>query len=452
MSRFHNFDEVYSALYVDFDNIYTRLAEQDVHLARTFATTPQRWLRWIEGHALRMMYGDGVRRRILKRCCYLNPHRYHEFRPFFIRAAFQVVDCPPLTNYGKTSADIHLVMDCMDALAHTTRFDEIIILSGDADFTPLLLRIQEHARRSIVLSVGYTSPAYVAACSWRIREDWFIAQALEENTAEGLETREERFEPRPENDEYRTVKSENRRNGQGKSATQPPREDKSPLSMERAKRRELTDAVKRLVEESSAPMSMPTIAQYLQQEHETPSDWYGAGTLKALLLSLDLTPLEMSPAGQGYLYDPEQHSRPEDTSIRDDFRQHMPELFAFALKAHQLTDLPLLKPDHYAMLLIYLAEAVENQGFSHSKTIRGLEERFEEEGLSISAIQISFVIDAIIRGGFQLGKYGKGKAILNLDEMRRAFLQRAVELCRLSQLSLDNKGQQMLASWLCGAA
>jgi len=180
MGRFQNFDEIYSALFVDFDNIYTRLMEQDAVLAHTFASNPQRWLRWLEGHALRMMYGEGVRRRILKRCCYLNPIKYQEFRPFFIRAAFQVVDCPPLTNYGKTSADIHLVMDCMDILSHPTRFDEVIILSGDADFTPLLLRIQEHARRSLVLSVGYTSPAYAAACSWRIREDWFMAQALEE--------------------------------------------------------------------------------------------------------------------------------------------------------------------------------------------------------------------------------------------------------------------------------
>ena len=45
MTRFQNFDEIYSALYVDFDNIYTRLSEQDPALARTFATNPQRWMR-----------------------------------------------------------------------------------------------------------------------------------------------------------------------------------------------------------------------------------------------------------------------------------------------------------------------------------------------------------------------------------------------------------------------
>lgn len=184
MKQFGGIEEVFSALYVDFDNIYTRLAENDAELGRAFGAMPQRWIRWLEIHALRILYGEGVRRRILKRMCYMNPQWYQEYRSSFIRAAFQVVDCPPLTQQGKTSADIHLVMDCMDDLSHPTRFDEFIILSGDADFTPLLVRLQEHARRTLVLSVGYASPAYTAAASWRIREDWFIQQALEEARAE----------------------------------------------------------------------------------------------------------------------------------------------------------------------------------------------------------------------------------------------------------------------------
>ena len=184
MARFTGFDEVFSALYVDFDNIYTRFLEIDPEAARAFGSVPYRWVRWIENHALRILYGEGVRRRILKRMCYLNPQRYQEYRNPFIRSAFQVVDCPPLTTRGKTSTDIHLVMDCMDDLSHSTHFDEFIILSGDADFTPLLIRLQEHARRTLVLSVGYSSPAYTAAASWRIREDWFLQQALRDERAD----------------------------------------------------------------------------------------------------------------------------------------------------------------------------------------------------------------------------------------------------------------------------
>ncbi|WP_374280703.1 NYN domain-containing protein [Desulfovibrio sp.] len=187
MARFTGFDEVFSALYVDFDNIYTRFLEIDPEAARAFGSVPYRWVRWIENHALRILYGEGVRRRILKRMCYLNPQRYQEYRNPFIRSAFQVVDCPPLTTRGKTSTDIHLVMDCMDDLSHSTHFDEFIILSGDADFTPLLIRLQEHARRTLVLSVGYSSPAYTAAASWRIREDWFLQQALRDERTDDVD-------------------------------------------------------------------------------------------------------------------------------------------------------------------------------------------------------------------------------------------------------------------------
>ncbi|MDE5831573.1 MAG: NYN domain-containing protein [Desulfovibrio sp.] len=178
MGRFSGFEEIYSALYVDFDNIYSRLAETDPEAARVFGSAPSKWVRWIENHALRILYGDGVKRRILKRACYFNPQRYQDFRTPFIKAAFQVIDCPPLTARGKTGADIRLVMDCMDDLNHPTRFDEFIIMSGDADFTPLLIRLRERARRTLVLFAGYSSPAYTAAASWRVREDWFVAQAL----------------------------------------------------------------------------------------------------------------------------------------------------------------------------------------------------------------------------------------------------------------------------------
>ena len=47
--------------------------------------------------------------------------------------------------------------------------------------------MQEHARRTLVLSVGYSSPAYTAAASWRIREDWFLQQALRDERADDVD-------------------------------------------------------------------------------------------------------------------------------------------------------------------------------------------------------------------------------------------------------------------------
>jgi hypothetical protein len=174
-----------TALFVDFDNIYLRLQHEDPRAADQFATHPSRWLAWLrEG----LPFGDGpsdlpLRRKILFRRCYLNPSVFGRFRPDFSRAAFEVVDCPPLTSGGKTSADIHMVMDILDTLNHPTHFDEFIILSGDADFTPVLLRLSKHDRRSAVLAIGPASAAYKAACDHLIDEDTFLEEAIGVDTS-----------------------------------------------------------------------------------------------------------------------------------------------------------------------------------------------------------------------------------------------------------------------------
>jgi hypothetical protein len=167
---------VRSALFVDFDNIYLGLQREDPVAAEQFATDPTRWLLWLQN---RLTQQDGDRKRkILLRRCYLNPSQFGRFRPYFTRSAFEVVDCPPLTSGGKTSADIHMVMDILDTLGHATRFDEFILLSGDADFTPVLLRLSKHDRRSAILAVGPASVAYKAACDLLIDQDTFLEEAM----------------------------------------------------------------------------------------------------------------------------------------------------------------------------------------------------------------------------------------------------------------------------------
>jgi hypothetical protein len=168
---------VRSALFVDFDNIYLGLQREDPVAAEQFATDPTRWLLWLQNR-LTQQDGDGRKRKILLRRCYLNPSQFGRFRPYFTRSAFEVVDCPPLTSGGKTSADIHMVMDILDTLGHATRFDEFILLSGDADFTPVLLRLSKHDRRSAILAVGPASVAYKAACDLLIDQDTFLEEAM----------------------------------------------------------------------------------------------------------------------------------------------------------------------------------------------------------------------------------------------------------------------------------
>ena len=151
-----------SALFVDFDNIYGGLQELDPAAARAFATNPSALVAWLEGGG--EDWTGLFERRFLVKNCYLNPEVHRKYRSYFASAGFRVVDCPSLTRQGKSAADIHLVLDVVDSLEHRTRFDEYIICSADADFTPLMARIRSHDRRTVMIAAGPASSAYQAVC------------------------------------------------------------------------------------------------------------------------------------------------------------------------------------------------------------------------------------------------------------------------------------------------
>ncbi|HEX8180105.1 MAG TPA: NYN domain-containing protein [Pyrinomonadaceae bacterium] len=170
-----------TALFVDFDNIYVGLDKIDPEAAQSFATYPARWLAWMEQGMPSRENGAAAtleKRAILIRRCYLNPKLFYNFRPYFTRSAFSVVDCPPITQRGKNSTDIQMVMDILDLMNHATRFDEFIILSGDSDFTPVLLRLRAHDRRTSILTIGPIAPAYRAAADLVVSSDTLIEDAL----------------------------------------------------------------------------------------------------------------------------------------------------------------------------------------------------------------------------------------------------------------------------------
>jgi hypothetical protein len=156
------------ALYVDFDNVYIGLRRLDPAAAEEFAGSPTRWLTGLER-------GSDVEgpftRRFLVRSCYLNPTAFGQFRPNFTRAGFRVVDCPSLTQQGKSSADINLVLDAVDALSGPTRYDEFVILSADADFTPLALRFRAEDRRVTIVTASPAASAYRAVADTVITAD-----------------------------------------------------------------------------------------------------------------------------------------------------------------------------------------------------------------------------------------------------------------------------------------
>jgi NYN domain-containing protein len=190
-----------SVVFVDYDNIYLSLKRKSEEAAKRFAREAGRWLREIESGGLitptNAPFGSAPRRIVMNRCYgnpvpRRNPHdnstdmsSFPFVRHHFLRAGFEVIDCPPLTAQLKNSADIRMVMDIRDLLLHDTYFDEFIILSGDADFTPVLIRLRAHARRTVVFANDFTAAPYTAICDGEVREAALIELILAGEAGEG---------------------------------------------------------------------------------------------------------------------------------------------------------------------------------------------------------------------------------------------------------------------------
>ncbi len=208
---------VKTAIFIDFDNFHSNLEKLNPRAAERFADDPASWLEWFRlgRHApapapapadaragapadatadaptdaptdapmdARADAPTDARpaapRRLLLRRCYLNPDKFRRHRAGFVRAGFTVHDCPPLTTRGKNAADLWMTIDILDAIAHPTGFEEFIILASDADFTPVLLRLREHDRRTVLINDKLMAAALRAACDVVVPQDRFMAEAL----------------------------------------------------------------------------------------------------------------------------------------------------------------------------------------------------------------------------------------------------------------------------------
>jgi NYN domain len=184
-----------SAVFVDYDNIYLSLKRKNEEVAKRFARDAVLWTKAIESGALITSTNGpstSEQRRIVMNRCYGNPvprrnqtdnstdmNSFPFVRHHFLRAGFEIIDCPPLTAQLKNSSDIRMVMDVVDHLAHGTYFDEFVILSGDADFTPVLHRLRAHARRTVIFANDYTAAPYTAISDGEVRESDLISLLLD---------------------------------------------------------------------------------------------------------------------------------------------------------------------------------------------------------------------------------------------------------------------------------
>ncbi|MCP4380200.1 MAG: NYN domain-containing protein [Hyphomicrobiales bacterium] len=169
-------DTIKSALFVDYDSFHRSLKAAKIDIAESLAQRAADWVAAIESGALVVPAPDKeVRRRTLVRRCYADPRLLEKNRAALIAAGFEVIDCPPLEGRQRNAAEIHMVLDTMDALEHPTGYDEFMLLSADADLTPVLLRLRAHDRATVIFANDVTGTNYKAIADAMIEEAAFTA-------------------------------------------------------------------------------------------------------------------------------------------------------------------------------------------------------------------------------------------------------------------------------------
>lgn len=416
-----------SALFVDFDNIYSSLRRLNVDYAERFAQQPIDWIEWLARELeLPEHCPPDSSRRLLVRRVYLNPQPYQRFRPAFNRAGFEIVDCPPMTSEGKTSTDIHMVLDVMELLAHETRYDEFIVFSADADFTPVLRKLRRWDRRTTVLAIGFPSAAYQASADLLINQEQFIAEAL--GFADALATS---VPTRPvvavEKDAAAALAGQ---------STKAAAVDVTTL------KQQILDFIRDRVAQSPTPVALPWFATALPANFEGLRDknWLGEGGFRKFIESLPLQPLRLQWTGGGLVSDPARH-RTEAALKRLWGRDA--ELLAVAKPIHDAIGAPLLTPAQMRFFFDALAADVRSTRFDLSETGKRVRDRCKDKGEPVSRADVSWLLKGLLMSGFDFQQKAAGA-----ESFAMALMENLLMLARREQLIVDDQFEAQVGRWL----
>ena len=409
-----------SALFVDFDNMYLGLRKLDEKAAESFASRPSLWLQWLEAG---LDSQDKAKRRFLIKNVYLNPVSFGSYRAVYTRDGFRSVDCPPLTKQGKNSADIYMVLDIVDALQSGFRYDEFVIASTDADFTPVLHRLRGQDRRTTLLTAGLSAAAYRAVCDSFVSAEVLADVALGQfDDASAVVEEAKPAIMLPPSAEARRVAT----------GPQPSRTEEDVEAVRAGVRSAVAASDAPLVAAAAAHAALkvcPTLKQ---------TDWWGAGSFRAFL-ALYLEDLAYEGTSPGYVYDPRRHSRADLPG------PERPELGAFVEQVCMVTGAPTMNSERYASLFTALAADLSAAPYERNETPKRVRDRTAMNGSSVGRGAVSFVTQGLIYSGQSLA------AGVSARELAGSWLASVKNLCANARMTLSPDDENLLADWIVGS-
>lgn len=406
-----------TALLIDFDNVFISLWALDREAAIRFASDPGDWLQVLANTHL-----TGTHRRWLVARCYLNPAGFvsatpngneriyfSRFRPNLVRAGLEVVDCPAVTRQGKNAADIRIVLDTLDLVAHRSRFDEFVFASGDADFTPLLQRIRAEDRRITIMSPSYLASAYTAIADRIIDFDALIA-ILSGDAEDTISNKPEIGinnipETQPEIDEITVFK----------------------------------EFVARRYHEANAPLNLAALAAEVVRicPSAKQSNWFGRRTFSAAISALNLANMVTS---NQHLWDDERHQPPvrsHQPSLSD-----IPETIALFMRS---LDFPRFEQKYWPNLFALISEHVSKLDFNFVEATRWLSVKMSERhSVKIARGSIGYVLQGCQFGGIRLD----AEVAPSANEIGNSFFNALLDRAAALGIQLTPEAEHEVMGWL----
>lgn len=433
-----------AALFLDFDNFFSGLMSADPTSALALVTDPSLWL-----NKLVTSYTDGADRRWLVLRCYMNPagsiadpHKegerllFSNFRPFFTRAGVEVVDCPAVTRGAKNGADIRIAIDVMTALKSNVKYDEFVIASADADFTPLLQVLRAEDRMVTVIATVATSAAYESLAD-RLLDEKDIFALIASESPKNTESAKTPATPHPEklSPEVKATKVKEPGGSQHQN---------------------FEKAARRIYSRSKTPISLSLLGSEIRA---TPGigaldgQWFGA---KSFVRAIKVLELPNAKFSQHYLWDSTRHEAPTaitagktpavsppSVPVTVPTREQ-PSIPATVMHYSKVTGMPKIASNDWPFVYQTLADHAALHLFNLAESTKWSRDQAIVAGRGISRRTFTFVVYAILGGGTDLDADPSPDAA----DISRAVFISVLQRAELAGLEVNESAKRELAKWL----
>jgi uncharacterized protein (TIGR00288 family) len=150
---------------------------------------------------------------IVVKKAYCDWDRYKAFKAPMHEANFELIEIPHVRQSGKNSADIRMVVDALDLCYTKSHVDTFVIISGDSDFSPLVSKLRENAKKVIGVGVKQsTSDLLVANCDEFIFYDDLVRESRRAAAKRDPREAQPAVKRTPEEEKRRRDDMEKRRN------------------------------------------------------------------------------------------------------------------------------------------------------------------------------------------------------------------------------------------------